>query len=192
MERASEGTASRLVAGEIDVMLVGASARVAGQGLCRRELYRDPFKVIARPDHPRIKRRLSLETYVERAHGLVSVDGGSEGIIDRVLRAQGRERHVALRVPHFASAPLAVAGSDLVCTLASTMAQRARELFGLRVLEPPVDVAAAPIIMFWPQVHEQDPARRWFREMLLEGSAMPKGIRRLMTQGDHRLAYAGR
>ncbi len=187
VERASEGTASRVVAGEIDVMLVGASARVAGQGLCRRQLYRDPFKVIARPDHPRVKRRLTLETYVQLEHALVSVDGGAEGIIDRVLRAQGLERHVALRVPHFASAPVAVASSDLVCTLASTMAQRARELFGLRVLEPPVEVPAAPIVMFWPQIHEEDPARRWFREMLIEGSAMPRGIRRLMKQ-EHRPA----
>lgn len=182
VERASAATASRLVAGEIDAMLVGGSTKLSGQGLRRRELYRDPFKVIVRRDHPRVKRRLTLQTYVELDHVLVSVDGGVEGALDRALRAHDRTRRVTLRVPHFTSAPVAVATSDLVCTLASTVAWRAAELFGLRVLEPPIEVAPAPVVMAWPRVHETDPGRCWFRRVLAEGDALPAGVRRLMAR----------
>ncbi len=181
IERASPSTASRLAAGELDAMLVGSSARVPGQGLRQRELYRDPFKTIVRADHPSVGRRLSLETYLRLEHVLVSVDGtAAEGAVDRVLRSQGHRRRVALCVPHFASAPLAVATSDLVCTMASTMAQRARELFGVRVLEPPIDIGPAPVVMYWPVAHETDPARRWFRGLLQGGPSLPSGLRRLM------------
>ena len=157
VERASSESISRLAAGEIDVMLVGSSAGIPTQGLHRRELYRNPFRVIARADHPAIRRRLSLETYLQLEHVLVSVDAGGEGAVDRVLRAQSQTRRVALRVPHFASAPLAVATSDLVCTIASTMAQRGRELYGLRVYAPPVAVDPARIVMYWPAAHDADP-----------------------------------
>jgi DNA-binding transcriptional LysR family regulator len=182
VERASSDSVSRLVAGEIDVMLVGSSAAIPTQGLHRRELYRDPFRVIARADHPALGRRLSLETYLELEHVLVSVDGGGEGAVDRILRAQSRTRRVALRVPHFASAPLAVATSDLVCMIASTMAQRGRELYGLRLYEPPFAVDPAPIVMYWPAAHDADPGRSWFRGCLQGGASVPVGIRRLMAQ----------
>lgn len=181
VERVTPGTVDRLMAGELDVMLVGASAKVAGRGLRRQELYRDPFKVIARADHPLIGRRLTMKAYLRVEHVLVRVDGGSEGVVDRLLRADGRSRRVALSVPHFASAPVAVASSDLVCTLASMMALQARELYGLRVYEPPIDLPSAPIVMLWPSAHDQDPGRRWFRRLLLEGEAAPPGIRRLMA-----------
>lgn len=184
VERASATMVSQLVAGEIDVMLVGSSAKVSGPGLRRRELYRDPFKVIVRSDHPRVKRRLTLETYVDLDHVLVSVDGGAEGAIDRALWAHDRTRRVTVRVPHFASAPVVVATSDLVCTLASTMAWRARELFGLRVLEPPIEVAPAPVVMIWPRAHEADPGRCWLRRVLAEGDALPAGVRRLMREAN--------
>ena len=60
IDRASASHVVPLVAGEIDLALVGSSWAIPLAGLRRAALYEDPFSVIARPDHPAIGRRLDL------------------------------------------------------------------------------------------------------------------------------------
>ena len=182
VERVRRESLARLGAGELDLMLAGTSARIPMAGLRSRELYREPFEVIARPDHPRIRGRLDLDTYLELDHVLIRVDGAKEGLVDRMLHASGRRRRIALTVPHFVAAPLAVMQSDLVATVASGVAARARQLFGLRSYPPPLELPSATIAMWWPRAHEADPARRWLRGLFETGVAAPPSIRRAIRE----------
>lgn len=180
VERFGSTALGSLKAGEIDLLVTGVSARVPTVGLRKRMVFSDPFAVIVRQDHPRIGKKLSLRRYLEASHVLVSVDGRAEGVVDRVLRAKGLERHVALRVPNFVSAPLAVLASDMVSTVAEGVALQARRLLGLRVLPPPIDLPSAPIAAYWARQHDEDPPRAWFRNLFLEGHALSARTRRLM------------
>jgi DNA-binding transcriptional LysR family regulator len=183
VERFTPALVPALVLGEVDLALIGGSQPIAPAGLRRAALYQDPFAVIARKDHPAIKRRLDLETYVSLGHVLVSVEGRRDGAVDRALARLGKTRRVALRVPHFISAPLAVRSSDLICTIAGSVAQRAHELFGLRVLAPPIELPAANVVALWSQRHDEDPAQKWFRDLLLSGRALSPRIRALVRAG---------
>lgn len=182
IERFSPATVPELVLGDVDLALIGASQSIAPSGLRRADVYRDPFAVIARKGHPAIKRRLDLATYTALGHVLVSVEGRRDGAVDRALAKVGATRRVALRVPHFMSAPLAVRTSDLICTIASSVAQRAHELFGLRVLAPPIELPAAQVVALWSQRHDEDPAQRWFRDLFLSGRALSPQIRALLRE----------
>lgn len=179
IERLDAGAVARLVSGDIDFVLGGESLSMPPV-LMRRVLYRDPFKVIVRADHPVVKRRLSLAAYVELDHVLVSVEGTPRGVVDRVLDERGLSRRIALRVPHFGTAALAVARSNMVCTIASAVAYRAKELTGVRVLEPPLELPGAGIVAWWPKQHQDDPASRWFRRVFFAGDAVSPRLRRLM------------
>ncbi len=182
IERFTPASAAHLVGGELDLALVGGTVPAPPTGLRRTSLYREPFAVLARPGHPRIGRRLDLATYLELGHVLVSVEGRRDGVVDRALSKLGEARRVALRVPHFTSAPMAVLHSDHICTLPSSVARRAHELFGLRMLSPPLAVPAAEVGALWPERHENDPARRWFRELFLSGRAMSRYTRALILR----------
>jgi DNA-binding transcriptional LysR family regulator len=180
VERVDAAAIARLVDGEIDLVL-GAESMTMPAGLRRRTLYRDPFAVIARPGHPRVGAgRLTLARYVELDHILIAVEGRGAGVVDRALARQGLARRVALRLPHFGSAGLAVLHSDLVCTVASTVAHRARQLHGVRVLEPPLELPSPALVAWWPRQHDDEPARRWFRDILLSGRALSPQLRKLM------------
>ncbi len=181
IERFDRSAAARLVDGDLDLVL-GAETMPMPAGLRRRVLYRDPFAVIARPDHPRLTGRLTLERYLAVDHLLIAIEGRGLGVVDRVLEQRGLSRRVAVRVPHFASAGLAVRHSDLVCTVASTVAHRAHELFGVRVHDAPLPLPSPSLIAWWPRQHDLDPARRWFRATLLDGAGMSPRIRRLMAR----------
>jgi DNA-binding transcriptional LysR family regulator len=187
IERFSPACVPSLVVGDLDLALIGSTQAAAPSGLRRAEVYEDPFAVIARKGHPAIKPRagLDLATYVALGHVLVSVEGRRDGAVDRALAKHGMTRRVALRVPHFMSAPLAVQRSDLICTIASSVAARAHELFGLRVLAPPSELAlpAAKVVALWSQRHDEDPAQRWFRDLFLSGRAVSPQIRALLRAG---------
>jgi DNA-binding transcriptional LysR family regulator len=178
IERFAGGHLTALVAGEVDLALVSA-AIPPPVGVRRAALYDDPFSVIVRPGHPLVGRKLDLDRYLSLGHVLVSVEGRSEGVVDRALAKLGKSRSVSLRVPHFISAPLAVAESDLICTIASSVAQRSRELFGLRVLPPPLELPPASVVALWSRRHDQDPAAKWFRELFIDGRATSPFVRAL-------------
>lgn len=159
----------------IDAVLAGAEAK-APPGVRRIHLHDDPFAVIVRPGHPRVKRTLDLPRYLAEGHVLVSVEGRRDGAVDRALAARGLRRDVVLRVPHFVAAPLAVMQSDWISTLARRVAERARTLFGVRVLSPPLKLPAAGVAMFVPERHAADPAARWLEGVLAPRSQ--KGVPR--------------
>ena len=128
IQRTSPAALASLAAGDVDLALVATTQPVSLAGLRRTTYYRDPFAVLARKDHPAIGRRLDLETYLSLSHVAVKIEGNREGAIETSLAKLGKTRHVALCVPHFFSAPLAVSCTDYIATMVSTIAARAREL----------------------------------------------------------------
>ncbi len=175
IERFSPAQVPRLVAGEIDLALLGESTPVPTAGLRRQRLHEEGYAVIVRPDHPGVGRSLDLATYVSLGHVLVSIDGRRDGAVDRALARLGHSRRVAVRVPHFLSAPIAVLHSDHLCTIAEPVARRAHELFGLRVLAPPVELAPAAIVALWPRRLDDDAGARWFRGLFVGAHAVLDG-----------------
>ena len=165
IERFSPSQLPALVAGELDLALIG-EAPIPLTGLRRQAVLAEPFAVIVRPDHPRVRRALTLDAYLAEGHVLISVEGRRDGAVDRALARLGRARRVAVRVPHFLSAPLAVMRSDHVCTLARSVALRAHALFGARVLPPPLELAPAGVVALWSRRTDADDGARWFRELV--------------------------
>ena len=182
VERLDGRSIRRLVAGELDFVMAGQSSSMPST-LRQRTLYRDPFAVIVRKDNPLLPGRLTLKRYTELEHVLISVAGRASGVVDDALAKLKQRRHVALRLPHFSSAALAVMHSDMICTVASTVAQRAKELYGLRVLTPPLALPRTAVVAWWPQQHQQDPGSIWLRDVLFSGSALSSNIRKLMREG---------
>lgn len=162
VQRFAPTTIDALVEARVDLALVSATQRPSNAGLCVRALGSDPFVVIERGSS-RARRPLTLDQYTSAGHVLVSLESKAAGVVDVALAAEGRSRRVALRVQSFASAALAVASSDLVCTLPESVARRMASMLDLRVSEPPIALAAPRFIGLWPRSMDRDPAHRWLR-----------------------------
>lgn len=181
IERVSERSIPALLAGEIDVALVGEQSIPRQPALVRAALYQDPFVVLLRPGHPAARRRtLSLASYLAFPHVVVTVEGRADGAVDRALEAHGARREVVLRLPHFATAPLAVLASDALCTIASSIADRARTLYGLVARTPPIALPAPTIVATWSKRVDDDAGGRWFRDLFLTGAASGEHVRARM------------
>lgn len=68
----------------------------SGTSIRSRRLFDERFVCVVRKDHPRVKRKLDLETFAELPHAFVAPRGTRGGVVDDVLAGLGRERRVAV------------------------------------------------------------------------------------------------
>jgi DNA-binding transcriptional LysR family regulator len=136
------------------------------RGHRHRLLFDEDYICIVRKDHPRIKRKLTLDLYLELEHVLVSQRADSPGSVDRALAAKGKRRRVAARVSHFLMVPMLVARTDLVAALSRRVAEPLARPLGLKMLTPPISLPRGRIGQVWHEQMEGDPGQRWFRALV--------------------------
>jgi DNA-binding transcriptional LysR family regulator len=131
-------------------------------------LFDDAFVSIVRKDHPSINDTLSLEQYIALDHVLISPLGKDSGIIDEWLEKNDLSRKVALIVPHFLSAPLIIAQTDMVLTLPYRVAEKFAQIAPIKLLPTPIDLPNYPLSMIWHPLYERNPADQWLRAQIAE------------------------
>lgn len=121
------------------------------------------FVCAVRQGHPEIQGSLSLEQYERWPHALIGSGRDAEAVVDAALRKLGRARTVAVRVPYFLAAPVMVAASDLILTVAQLVAEHFARTHPLQVLPPPIELPPFGIDLAWHERFERDPGHRWLR-----------------------------
>ena len=129
-------------------------------------LFDEEYVCIVRRDHPRVRARLTLDTYVELDHVLVSQIGSSPGSVDRALAALGKSRRIAARVSHFLLVPTLVASTNLVAAISRRVAAPMAAPLKLRMLPPPLPLPRATISQVWHDQMDNDPGHRWLRALI--------------------------
>lgn len=133
----------------------------------RQELFQDDFVCLVREGHPSAQRPLTLEHFLELSHALVAPrEVDDTGVVDRMLGTLGKQRRIALSVPHFMVAPHAIAESDLVLTIAARIARGLEKSFALRTLPVPLELPPFTISQYWHERQREDPAHLWLRGAL--------------------------
>jgi len=133
-----------------------------------RKLLTDRFACVVRARHPRVKKRLSLADYLALEHVQVAPRGQPGGVIDDLLAARGRTRHVARAVPFFLAALRLVARTDYVLTISHRIATLMAPCLDLRVLDPPLALEPYTLHAVWHPRFDADPAHAWLRATLLQ------------------------
>jgi DNA-binding transcriptional LysR family regulator len=138
-------------------------------GFHDRLLFEESYACIVRRGHPRVRGRLTLDTYVALSHIVVSQESGPVvASVDRALAKLGRTRHVGARVSHFLMVPALVAATDLVAALSRRVAEPAARHLPVRVLPPPLPLPRGRIRQVWHARSDDDPGHLWLRNALVE------------------------
>jgi len=141
------------------------------QNLYKKVLWNDEFVTVVRQGHSRIKEnKITLEAFLEEKHVLISPSGAGTSIVDKALSVAGHQREVVLTT-HLFSTPLEiVACSDMITTmpklLAELLSKQGNEQHKIKLLKPPVHLAPFEINIVWGPYKHNDPAHKWFREMI--------------------------
>lgn len=148
-----------LAIGPLDALPEGAQAV---------PLFDERFVLIARTGHPALQTPMTPEAFAALPHLLVSPEGEGAGPVDRALRLRGLARQVALRVPHFLSAPFIVGGSDLVAVLPARIAQHLGAAAGIACHPIPLELAPWAVGIALPESAGADPCVSWLAGLIRE------------------------
>lgn len=155
-------------AGEIDLS-IGANFRPLS-GLMTQLLYRERFVCAVRRGHPALADdcdAIDLATFLAVEHILVSPRGRPGSFVDDALEALGHRRRVVLRTPHFVSALLLAAQTDLVVTLPRALVRSVEALVPVRPVEPPIALGGFGLALVYNATRKKDPAHSWLRDCIL-------------------------
>lgn len=158
---------TQLATGAIDVAIGPPRGSARPAGMYEKVVFAEVFRCVMRADHPLAGERLTLARYCGARHVLVAPRGQPGSFVDDALAALGRERRVAVAVPHFLVVPHLLASSDLIATLASRIAELFAPMLGLVTTAPPIELPGFKMAMSWHERSHHDPMHRWLREQLV-------------------------
>ncbi len=156
---------NKLASGDIDLAI--DTLLPVSENVLHTQLEEDQLVVLARKDHPTFSANLSLETYLEQNHVLVSSRSTGPGIEDFELARLGVHRKIGLRCQHPFAACRVIAGSDMLLTLPKTAATMYSEVLDLALSPLPVDLPKLDVHLYWHANVDLDPANKWLRNQLI-------------------------
>jgi len=123
---------------------------------------------VIRADHPLVGENLSAEEYEQLKHVNVLPPGRMRAGLYQALEQRGLRRQVAVSVTHFLAVPEMIAVTDYCATLPRLICQHLSRDKRLRIVPAPVDLGTFPVEMGWHARYRDDPAHRWFRNLMAE------------------------
>ena len=158
----------QLVKGDVDLCFAPIGMlHEGGPGVVPEALGEDRFVCMVGKQHPFARRAPNLTRFLEARHALIAPGGSLGGVVDQALAARGLERRVALALPSFLTMPFAIAGTDLVLTLAERVARPFGRFLPVAFFAPPLALPGFTTGFFWHQRDESDPAIGWLRSEIL-------------------------
>jgi DNA-binding transcriptional LysR family regulator len=120
-----------------------------------------------RADHPVTVKKLSLKQYLQLEHAVVRAESRTEEVIERYLARRKIRRQIVLTTPHFASAPMIVAQSDLIVTIPLPLARYFSSVSArLRVVGLPFEPPRIELKQIWHRKYHHDERNRWLRALV--------------------------
>jgi DNA-binding transcriptional LysR family regulator len=130
-------------------------------------LFEDTFASLIRVDHPALANKLTLKQYLQLDHAVVRAESRTEEVIERFLASKRLRRNIVLTTPHFASAPIVVAQSNLIVTIPVPLARYFSTVSAhLRVVELPFKSPRIELKQFWHRKFHHDDRNRWLRGLI--------------------------
>ncbi len=157
-----------LETGEID-LAIGYFPDLLGAMFLQQVLFNDSFACLIRADHPFREERFRIQEFTRLDHAVVRAESRTEEVIERYLGERKLRRRVVLTTPHFASAPLIVAESDLVVTVPEPLARYfAGTTSKIRVVDLPFAAPSIELKQLWHRKFHRDPRNRWLRARIFD------------------------
>ncbi|WP_312670127.1 LysR family transcriptional regulator [Pseudescherichia sp.] len=154
-----------LDAGAIDVAL-GVPPTNRDARILTQPLLRDEFVTIVSREHRAAREPMDLKTYLDLQHVLVSPEGQLHGLVDQTLAQQGKQRKLALTVPHIFAVPAIIARTDMAATILKRVALHSQTSYQLMLFSPPLALPEIVFDLIWHRRSNNSPAQVWFREFI--------------------------
>lgn len=134
-------------------------------GFYQQRLFTDRDACALRRGHP-LTNHMDLESFLKARHVAVVGREFREDPVDTWLREEGRERNVALTVPHYLQALHVVGRSDLIAVIPQRLISAHSKVLDVVSVVVPLDAGTFDEYLLHPARSHTDPACQWLRGIL--------------------------
>jgi DNA-binding transcriptional LysR family regulator len=133
-------------------------------------VWRDPFVIAMRRDHPEAKFPISLNRFLELPYLDISSVMIDTHTLDEVLESKGLARRASVTIPSLAAVVPILEHTNLCTILPRCWASlySAPSTLATAPLPPPLDDIEFTIDLVWHNVDERDAGHRWLRKVITE------------------------
>ncbi|MQR01067.1 LysR family transcriptional regulator [Glaciimonas soli] len=166
-----------LVRGDVDLAIgffpgvteqLSGSQTTSASPIHHERLYTGEYVCVMHKDHPLAQEPLTLDSYCNAHHLLVSFSGRAHGLIDETLSAMGRKRRILLTVNQFFTAGRVVSSSDLITVLPRHLIDSTGMSDVLVARELPFQTPDVHVDMLWHERDVRNPGHKWLRAHLVK------------------------
>lgn len=133
-------------------------------GIYQQKLFDDEFVCMVSRDNSIIANHLTLEEYQTLSH-IIFAPSGRMDRLEKSLRSHGIRRRVALQVPHILVIPQILRNTPYLVTLPRKLAE-ALDVTFLKMIKPPMELPGIPVMQYWHEALNGDPAHQWLRKII--------------------------
>ena len=154
-----------LESGDIDLAV--EASRDVPLGFHAEHLLDMKYACVARQDHPRIGKQLTLKKFLELGHIRLPPYGTVERQIDEILAQQSAQRRIMLTVPSYLPIPWLIVDSDLIATMPTLGIDMIVKYFPIKCYDPPIPLRPRPISIIWHECTHHEARYQWLRQTML-------------------------
>jgi DNA-binding transcriptional LysR family regulator len=143
-----------------------AGGQGAMSSMRHKQLYSGEYICVMRRDHPLSHSELTLDSFCEAQHVVVSFTGRAEDQVNDALANLGRERRIALTVNDFFTVGRVVARSDLIAVMPHHVVDPIGMGDVLITRALPFALPQVHVDMLWHERDTRNLAHKWLRDSL--------------------------
>jgi DNA-binding transcriptional LysR family regulator len=147
-----------LAAGRLDFAI--DLAILARADLDSAPLITDRWVCVLRRDHPRAKRKLTMQAFLALNHITASSRRTGRTIVDEALSRHGERIRPVIRLLQYQPAFHIAMSSDLALVAPLSLAKR----YDVAIRDLPFETPSLDLMLFWRRDTGEEPALRWMRD----------------------------
>jgi DNA-binding transcriptional LysR family regulator len=163
-ERITADSPNRLESGHAD-LAVGYMPSLEA-GFYQQTLFMQDFVCLVARNHPRIGEALSLKTFCNEGHIVVTTSGTGHAIVDKEFRKRRIERRIVLRVPSFLGVGRLVASTQLISIVPRRLGEVLADQEKIRMFAAPIRLSPYAVKQHWHARFHTDPGSIWLRNLI--------------------------
>jgi DNA-binding transcriptional LysR family regulator len=139
-------------------------------GVHEQQLYEETYVCLARVGHPIFRQPITLDSYLEAEHVLVSARslGHAHGAAERLVLQHVPEERIRVTSQSFLLSAMLAKRCDLVLTAPTAVGIAFDGDPDLRVFEPPLSLGGFPVKQYWHERAHKSPAHQWLRRLVAQ------------------------
>ena len=132
--------------------------------------FQDKMVCIAKINHPRIKKHLTLQDFLSIPHArtLGARGNTTNRVIDETLHGLGKKISMSFQMQNFATVANAVSATDMIAMIPHSLAVIFSRQFDLQIVDPPIRLPRIKYSAYWHERSQNDMGHQWLRQLIVK------------------------